>query len=85
MHAFAQRYSQVALNGGLLVHCTTIALNAVLQRKVARVALVVSRGTRDVLEIARCRMPSSFDFHVSKEEPLIARERVIEIRIRVAC
>jgi N-methylhydantoinase A len=85
LHALAQRYSQVALNGGLLVHGTTIALNAVLQRKVARVALVVSRGTRDVLEIARCRMPSSFDFHVSKEEPLIARECVIEIRIRVAC
>jgi N-methylhydantoinase A len=84
LRALAERYPQFALSGGLLVHGTTIALNAVLQRKVARVALVVSRGTRDVLEIARCRMPSSFDFHVSKEEPLIARERVIEIDARIA-
>ena len=62
LRALAERYPQFALSGGLLVHGTTIALNAVLQRKVARVALVVSRGTRDVLEIARCRMPSFFDF-----------------------
>src|SRR5689334_19267915 len=43
-----------------IVHGTTIALNAVLQRKVSDIALIVTRGTRDVLEIGRARLPSSF-------------------------
>src|SRR5260221_13145422 len=37
----------------LVVHGTTIALNAILQRRGADVAVVVSRGNRDLLEIAR--------------------------------
>src|SRR6202012_153909 len=61
---------------GLLMHGTTIGLNAVIQRRVARVALVVTRGFRDVLEIGRSRMPSSFDFHASKEVPLVPRDLV---------
>ena len=68
---------------GLLMHGTTIALNAVIQRRGARVALVVTRGFRDVLEIGRSRMPSSFNFHASKELPLVPRDHVLEIGARL--
>ncbi|MEI4472912.1 hydantoinase/oxoprolinase family protein [Frigidibacter sp. MR17.24] len=67
---------------GGLMHGTTIGLNAIIQRRGAKIGLVVTRGYRDILEIARCRMPSSFDLHAQKEVPLVPRARVIEIDAR---
>ncbi|MER8827860.1 hydantoinase/oxoprolinase family protein [Mesorhizobium sp. M0938] len=67
-----------------IMHGTTIGLNAIIQRRGATIALVVSRGFRDILEIARSRMPSSFDFHASKEEPLVPRFRIVEINARLS-
>lgn len=68
---------------GLLVHGTTIGLNAILQQRGARLALVVSRGNRDVLEIARSRMPASYDVFGAREPPLVPRDRVLEISARM--
>lgn len=67
----------------LVVHGTTLALNTTIQRQGARAALVVSQGNRDVLEIARCRMPNSYDFRAGKEEPLVPRARVFELPARL--
>lgn len=69
---------------GTLMHGTTIGLNAIIQRRGATIALVVSKGYRDILEIARSRMPSSFDFHASKEEPLVPRLRIVEVDARLS-
>ncbi|MDX3927820.1 MAG: hydantoinase/oxoprolinase family protein [Shinella sp.] len=69
---------------GTIMHGTTIGLNAIIQRRGATIALVVTRGYRDILEIARSRMPSSFDFHASKEEPLVPRFRILEIDARLS-
>ncbi|PWC09662.1 hydantoinase/oxoprolinase family protein [Brenneria corticis] len=66
----------------LLLHGTTLGLNAIIQRQGAPIALVVSRGFRDVLEIGRARMPSSFDFHAGREPPFLPRDRVLEISAR---
>ncbi|RRH76351.1 hydantoinase/oxoprolinase family protein [Falsigemmobacter faecalis] len=68
---------------GALMHGTTIGLNAIIQRKGAKIGLIVSRGFRDILEIARCRMPSSFDLHADKETPLVPRDRVVELNARL--
>lgn len=65
-----------------LLHGTTLGLNAIIQRRGARIALVVSRGFRDVLEIGRARLPSSFDFHADREPPFLPRQRVVEIPAR---
>ncbi|MGY9012156.1 MAG: hydantoinase/oxoprolinase N-terminal domain-containing protein, partial [Rhodobacterales bacterium] len=66
----------------LVVHGTTLALNAIIQQKGAHVALVVSSGNRDVMEIARARMPNSYDFTSGREAPLIPRESVFEVSAR---
>ena len=66
-----------------VTHGTTIGLNTIIQRGGARIALVVTDGYRDILEIGRSRMPSSFDLHASKEEPLVPRERIVEIDARL--
>ncbi len=66
----------------LVVHGTTLALNAIIRQRGAKVALVVSRGNRDVMEIARSRMPNSYDFTAPRETPLIPRESVYEVSAR---
>ncbi|MFC7330421.1 hydantoinase/oxoprolinase family protein [Marinactinospora rubrisoli] len=66
-----------------ITHGTTIGLNAIIQRRGARIALAVTEGYRDILEIGRSRMPSSFDLHAAREEPLVPRDRVVEIPARL--
>ncbi len=53
------------------VHGTTSGLNAFLERKGARVALMMTKGFRDVYEIARGNRPPMFDMRYRKPEPLL--------------
>ncbi len=54
-------------------HGTTVASNAILERKGARVGLITTEGFRDVLEIRTLRMPRLYDLGWSKPEPLVPR------------
>jgi len=67
----------------LVVHGTTIGLNAIIQRRGAKLAMVVSQGNRDVLEIARLRLPSSYDFTEPREVPLVPRRLMFELPARM--
>ncbi|WP_119944351.1 hydantoinase/oxoprolinase family protein [Neorhizobium sp. NCHU2750] len=84
LQSLLKKAGMTSADVGTLMHGTTIGLNAIIQRKGATIALVVSKGYRDILEIARSRMPSSFDFHASKEEPLVPRLRIVEIDARLS-
>ena len=66
----------------VVVHGTTLGLNAILQKKGCETALVVSKGNKDVLELARGRMPSPYNFLLPRDEPLIPRDRVLEVGAR---
>jgi len=66
----------------LIVHGTTIGLNAILQRKGAPLVLLVSEGNRDILEIGRGRMQRPYAMFAVKEEPLVARDRVFTCSAR---
>ncbi|MCB1478713.1 MAG: hydantoinase/oxoprolinase family protein [Rhodobiaceae bacterium] len=66
-----------------IIHGTTLGLNAIIQRRGAKVAMVVTRGFRDLLEIGRSRMPDSYDQRASKEESLVPRDLVFELDARV--
>jgi N-methylhydantoinase A len=68
---------------GLLVHATTVATNAVIEGRTAKVGLVVTRGFRDVLEIARQIRPDLFDLHRQKPAPLVPRDLVLEVDERI--
>ncbi|HZJ47491.1 MAG TPA: hydantoinase/oxoprolinase N-terminal domain-containing protein, partial [Acidimicrobiia bacterium] len=57
----------------LLLHGTTVATNALLERKGARTALVTSEGFGDVIEIGRQDRPSLYDTFVDRSEPLVPR------------
>jgi N-methylhydantoinase A len=54
-------------------HGTTVASNAILERKGARVGLITTKGFRDVLEIRTLRMPRLYDMSWSKPAPLVER------------
>jgi N-methylhydantoinase A len=58
-----------------LVHGTTVATNALLERKGARVALLTTEGHRDVLEMREGLKPDRYDLRSPPPEPLVPRER----------
>jgi N-methylhydantoinase A len=64
-------------------HGTTLVINALIQRKGAKAALVTTAGFRDILEIARGNRPDPFDLHYRRDEPLIPRELRFEVRERI--
>lgn len=60
------------------VHGTTQGLNALLERKGARVLLLTSQGARDVYLIARGNRDRMFDLRYRKPTPLVPRSDVME-------
>jgi N-methylhydantoinase A len=68
-----------------IVHGSTVATNAVLEGKGAKVALVTTRGFRDVLEIGKCRRmtPGMFNTKFVRPQPLIPRRLRFEVTERL--
>jgi N-methylhydantoinase A len=71
------------LSVGSLVHAFTVATNALVTGKGARVALLTTKGFRDVLEIARLRMPQLYNMDWDKPRPLVPRRLRFEIEERM--
>src|SRR6202790_5422701 len=67
----------------VVAHGTTVATNAVLERRGARTALVTTAGFRDVLELRRMRMPHLYDYFWTKPPSLVPRRLRFEIAERV--
>lgn len=65
-------------------HGTTVATNAIIERKGVRVALITTQGFRDILEIARYRAPQLYDVFFRKPEPLVERRLRFEVPERMA-
>ena len=58
-----------------IVHGSTVATNALLERRGARIALVTTKGFEDILEIGRQARPSLYDFFVERPAPLVPADR----------
>src|SRR3954470_5568137 len=67
-----------------LAHAFTVATNALLTGQGASVALITTKGFRDVLEIARLRMPQLYNMDWDKPRPLVPRRLRFEIEERMA-
>jgi N-methylhydantoinase A len=67
----------------LLAHGTTVATNALLQRRGGKVALVATTGTGDIIEIARQVRPSLYDPWADRPAPLVPREHRFEVAGRL--
>src|SRR4051794_17445783 len=66
-----------------VVHGTTVATNAVLERRGGPTALVTTAGVRDGLEPRGLRIPHMYDLFWRKPEPLVPRRRRYEVNERV--
>lgn len=64
---------ELAERCAMLLHGTTAATNALLERRGARTALVTDAGFEDVLEIGRQDRPSLYDVTAHRPEPLVPR------------
>ena len=73
-----------ALEIAEVIHGTTVATNAVIERKGARTALVTTAGFRDVLELRRVRIPHLYDLFWDKPAPLVERHMRFEVSERMS-
>ena len=79
----AARFGFALADVGLLLHGTTIATNAVLERKLPRGVLLATEGFRDVLEIGRHARRDIYGLRQQRAEPLIPRERRLGVAERM--
>ena len=73
------RPSEVAF----LLHGTTVATNAILEKKGVKTALITTEGFRDVLHIMRQDRPKLYDFFTHRPEPLVPRRLRFEVPERI--
>ena len=62
---------------------TTVATNALLERKGARTLLLITRGFRDLLQIGNQTRPDLFDLEIRKPELLYERVHEVDERVRL--
>ena len=69
--------------GAAVIHGSTVATNALLERKGPRTALVVTRGFGDILEIRRQVRPLIYDLEPRRRPHVVRREDTIEFDERI--
>lgn len=66
-----------------IAHGTTVATNALIQRKGATIAAVATKGFRDLLEIGRQVRPHMYDLNLDKPAPLASETMRFEVSERL--
>jgi N-methylhydantoinase A len=83
MRAITTRDGVAPAELAFVAHGTTVATNALLEKKGARTAVITTRGFRDLLEIARQKRPDLYDLQADKPRPLVPRDLRFEVRERL--
>jgi N-methylhydantoinase A len=68
---------------GVIIHGTTLATNALIERKGARTALLTTEGFRDVVEIRHENRFEQYDVNIDLPPPLVPRRLRLPVRERV--
>ncbi len=66
-----------------LVHGSTVATNAVLERKGGHICVIVTKGMRDLFALQRHDRTSIYDLKYKKPKPIVNRQDVLEINERM--
>ena len=69
---------------GEMIHATTVATNAVLERKGAKIGLLTTKGFRDTLEIGRESRYDIYDLNLQMPVPLVPKARRLEVAERIS-
>ena len=78
-----QGIKELKADGASFVHGSTVATNALLERKGARTALVTTHGFEDILEIGRQYRPELYNLEVERPPVLVPRELRLGLKERV--
>ena len=68
----------------VVVHSTTLATNAIIERKGAKIALITTKGFRDILAMGREQIYDMHDLHARFPEPLVPRYLRAEVSERTS-
>src|SRR6476469_143167 len=77
------RAQSAAADVGYLAHGSTVATNAIVQRRRARTGLVTNEGFRDVLAIGTQMRGHVYDLWTPEPEPIVPRELCLGVRGRL--
>ncbi|MBS0537164.1 MAG: hydantoinase/oxoprolinase family protein [Proteobacteria bacterium] len=67
-----------------VLHATTVATNAIIERKGAAGSLLTTRGFRDILIIGRQKRYETYDLYIDKPAPLLKRRHILELDERIS-
>jgi len=70
---------------GLIIHGTTLATNALIERSGANTALLTTEGHRDALEMAHEDRFEQYDINIDRPQPLVPRYLRLPVRERMDC
>jgi len=81
MSEFLQQCS--SCNRGTIVYGTTIFTNAIIQKKVAKVGLLCTKGHQDILTFREAGKEDAFDLNVEQPQPYVPRYLTLAIHERI--
>lgn len=69
----------------IIIHGTTLGVNAIIQRKGAETCIITNNGFKDVFEIGRGDVPphAMYDYNYTKPKPLVKRRNIVEVNCRI--
>jgi N-methylhydantoinase A len=70
-------------NGGAIIYGTTVATNALIQKKVAKVGLVCTKGHRDILTFREGGKEDPFNWDIDYPDPYIPRYLTLPVKERI--
>lgn len=79
LRLIGERYGITPAEVSYFTHGTTVGINTVIQRKGLKLALFTTEGFRDVLEVARLKIPDMYNLLSRRPDPLIPRDLVFGI------
>lgn len=83
IEAVLERAGANAADGGLVLHGTTLATNALIERRGARTALLTTHGHRDAVEMALENRFEQYDVNIDRPRPLVPRRLRLPVRERL--
>lgn len=83
MHRVCEKAGIPATAIGQIIHGTTLATNALIERRGAKTALITTEGFRDVIEMRTESRFEQYDLNMTLPEPLLARNRRYTLRERI--
>ena len=83
LFAVCEKHNVALENISRLSHGTTVGTNTLIQRSGSKVALITTKGFKDLLEIGRQTRPHMYNLHTDFPAPLVNRDHRFELSERM--